>query len=196
LKNRTPQQLRSYLHPKSIRLEELAVKGGKLSLATPPGPTIQNLNLVATPLGSDETRRSFSRPFGRERLVSELVQLLDRERTNVLLAGESGVGKTSMLVDAVRTLEREGRLSSEEQQPAKRHRFWTSSAARLIAGMKYLGQWEERCERVIEELARIDGVIAFEDLLELLRIGGVSATDSGAAFFLPFLLSGGSGILL
>src|SRR5215813_6279104 len=112
LKNRTPQQLRSYLHPKSIRLEELAVKGGKLSLATPPGPTIQNLNLVATPLGSDETRRSFSRPFGRERLVSELVQLLDRERTNVLLVGESGVGKTSMLVDAVRTLEREGRLSS------------------------------------------------------------------------------------
>ena len=38
--------------------------------------------------------------------------------------------------------------------------------------MKYLGQWEERCEKVIEELARIDGVIAFEDLLELVHTGG------------------------
>ena len=189
LKNRTPQQLRSYLSPKSIRLEELAVRGGKLIPTTLRGPEIKNLNLVATPLGSDEMRRSFSRAFGRERLVSELTQLLDRERTNVLLVGESGVGKTSMLVDAVRTLEREGR-SNVNEPPANRHRFWTSSAARLIAGMKYLGQWEERCERVIEELARIDGVLAFEDLLELLRTGGESATNSVASFFLPFLERG------
>src|ERR1044072_9752185 len=144
-------------------------------------PDIQNLKLVATPLGSDEMRRSFSRAFGRERLVSELVQLLQRDRANVLLVGESGVGKTSILVDAVRIVERKAR-STDEKLP----RIWTSSAARLIAGMKYLGQWEERCERVIEELARIDGVIAFEDLLELVHTGGAT-TNSIASFFQPFL---------
>src|ERR1044072_2649979 len=143
-------------------------------------PDIQNLKLVATPFGSDEMRRSFSRAFGRERLVSELVQLLQRDRANVLLVGESGVGKTSILVDAVRIVEREAR-SSEDTAEAKLPRFWTSSAARLIAGMKYLGQWEERCERVIEELARIDGVIAFEDLLELVHSGGAT-TNSIASF--------------
>ena len=190
LKNRTPQQLRSFLNPKSIRLEEIAVRGGKPSSFTIAEPDIENLKLVATPLGSDEMRRSFSRAFGRERLVSELVQLLERERTNVLLVGDSGVGKTSILVDAVRVVERSMAKNSEEGKPPKKHRFWTSSASHLIAGMKYLGQWEARCERVIEELARIDGVIAFEDLLELLRIGGVSTTDSVAAFFLPFLERG------
>ena len=180
LKHSTPQQLRRYLSPKSVSLEELAVRGGKPFAATFDPPDIQNLKLVATPLGSDEMRRSFSRAFGRERLVSELVQLLQRDRANVLLVGESGVGKTSILVDAVRIVEREVRSSD------KRERFWTSSAARLIAGMKYLGQWEERCERVIEELARIDGVIAFEDLLELVHTGG-TATNSIASFFQPFL---------
>ena len=106
LKNRTPQQLRSFLSPKSIQLDEIAVRGGKPAAATVTSPEIETLKLVATPLASDEMRRSFSRAFGRERFVSELVWLLQRERTNVLLVGESGVGKTSILVDAVRALER------------------------------------------------------------------------------------------
>ncbi|HEU4836853.1 MAG TPA: AAA family ATPase [Pyrinomonadaceae bacterium] len=187
LKHSTPQQLRRYLNPKSVRLEELAVRGGKPAVSTVASPEIENLKLVATPLASDEMRRSFSRAFGRERLVSELVQLLQRERANVLLVGESGVGKTSVLVDAVRIVERDARTSDNSSAQAKPHQFWTSSAARLIAGMKYLGQWEERCERVIEELARIDGVIAFEDLLELVHTGGVTTTSSIASFFQPFL---------
>jgi len=190
LKNSTPQKLRRYLNPKSIHLDEIAVRGGKPAASILTSPDLQNLNLVATPLGSDEMRRSFSRAFGRERLVSELVQLLLRERANVLLVGESGVGKTSLLVDAVRIVERDRRANvNDEETPSsvQQHKFWTSSAARLIAGMKYLGQWEERCEKVIEELARIDGVIAFEDLLELLHTGGTIATNSVASFFQPFL---------
>jgi ATP-dependent Clp protease ATP-binding subunit ClpC len=187
LKSLTPQQLRTYLGPRSIWLDELALKTGRLPAATITTPEIDNLKLVANPLGSDEMRRSFSRAFGRERLVSELVQLLQRERASVLLVGYSGVGKTSLLVDVVRTVEREARLNSETRSQERLHRFWTSSAPRLIAGMKYLGQWEERCERVIEELARIDGVIAFEDLLELVHTGGDGAANSVASFFLPFL---------
>ncbi len=191
LKHSTPQQLRRYLSPKNIRLEELAVRGGESFVSTAVSPEIENLKLVATPLASDEMRRSFSRAFGRERLVSELAQLLDRERANVLLVGKSGIGKTSILVDAVRHVERDARSSDSNTEPqAKQHRFWTSSAARLIAGMKYLGQWEERCERVIEELARIDGVIAFEDLLELVHTGGAGTTNSIASFFQPFLERG------
>src|SRR5678815_3688184 len=126
----------SFLSPKSVRLDELAIKGGKPSAAMFTAPDIQNLKLVATPLGSDEIRRSFSRAFGRERIVSELVQLLQRDRANVLLVGESGVGKTSLLVDAVRIVEREARASNDGAE-AKLPRFWSSSAARVIAGMKY-----------------------------------------------------------
>jgi ATP-dependent Clp protease ATP-binding subunit ClpC len=190
LKNLTPQQLRSYLNPKSVRLDELAVRGGKPLTAMLTSPDIQTLELVASPLGSDEMRRSFSRAFGRERLVLELIQLLLHERANVLLVGESGAGKTSLLLDAVRVVERDARSNVETNELQRLHRFWTSSASRLIAGMKYLGQWEERCEIIIQELARIDGVIAFEDLLELVHTGGATTTNSVASFFLPFLERG------
>ncbi len=191
LKNRTPQQLRSYLPSKSIRLDEISVRTGKPAPSVSSSPQVENLKLVASPLGSDEMRRSFSRAFGRERFVTELVRLLQHERANVLLVGESGVGKTSLLVDAVRLVERDLASTLETMSAWPRlHRFWTSSAPRLIAGMKYLGQWEERCERVIEELGRIDGVIAFEDLLELVHTGGATVTNSLASFFLPFIERG------
>ena len=194
LKNRTPQQLRSYVNPKSFYLDEIGVRGGKSFATQTTSPEIRNLELIGSPLGSNEMRRSFSRAFGRERMVSELVWLLHRERPNVLLVGESGVGKTSILVDAVRVVERDFRSNvnhGEQTSPTgKVYQYWSSSASRLIAGMRYLGQWEERCEQVIEELARIDGVIAFEDLLELVHTGGTSASNSVASFFLPFLERG------
>jgi ATP-dependent Clp protease ATP-binding subunit ClpC len=103
------------------------------------------------------------------------------------------VGKTSVLVEAVRQVEREtrewakaaGNLGADASQ-----KVWLTSAGRLIAGMKYLGQWQERCEQVIEELARIDGVLAVEKLSELVMTGGSSETDSIAAFLLPFVERG------
>ncbi len=135
-------------------------------------------------------RRSFSRAHGRERQVSQLAQMLTRERANVLLVGEVGVGKTSILVDAVREVERLRSRDESKTGTGRVTRFWSSNAARLIAGMKYLGQWEERCERVIAELARIEGVIAFDDLLELVRTGGASSNTSIASFMLPFIERG------
>jgi ATP-dependent Clp protease ATP-binding subunit ClpC len=193
LKGHTPQQLSRYLFPKRVWLEELAVPGGKRSMATKETIELPGLKLVADPLDSEQMRRGFSRAYGRERQVNQLAQMLIRERANVLLVGEVGVGKTSILVDAVREVERINRArAKEESNPSTNpiSRFWTSSAARLIAGMKYLGQWEERCERVIEDLSRIEGVIAFEDLLDLVRTGGESSNTSIASFLLPFIERG------
>jgi ATP-dependent Clp protease ATP-binding subunit ClpC len=65
-----------------------------------------------------------------------------------------------------------------------------TSAGRLIAGMKYLGQWEERCEAIIDELARLPGVLCVEGLTDLVRTGGVGPGDSLAAFFLPYVQRG------
>ncbi len=53
--------------------------------------------------------------------------------------------------------------------------------------MKYLGQWEERLERVIDELARLPGVLCVDRLLDLVRTGGHSSL---AAFLTPYLQRG------
>jgi ATP-dependent Clp protease ATP-binding subunit ClpC len=194
LKNHTPQQLSRFLPSKSLHLEEIVITDSKRRFTTrPESPELRNLRVVADPLGSDAMRLSFSRAHTRERKVSELMQLLSSERANVLLVGNTGAGKTSVLVDSVRNVERERRERAKENADGSEnasHKFWMTSAGRLIAGMKYLGQWQERCEAIIEELARIDGVLAVEKLLELMRTGGASETDSIASFLLPFIERG------
>ena len=113
LKGHTPQQLSRYLFPKRVWLEEIAVPGGKRFAAAQQSIELPGLKLVADPLNSEQMRRSFSRAYGRERQVNQLAQMLIRERANVLLVGEVGVGKTSILVDAVREVERESRRARE-----------------------------------------------------------------------------------
>ena len=60
----------------------------------------------------------------------------------------------------------------------------------MIAGMRYLGEWEERCEKFIEQLAAVRGVFCAENLLELVSVGGQGPVDSVAAFLLPYLQRG------
>src|SRR5207247_7185748 len=70
------------------------------------------------------------------------------------------------------------------------YRFWRGSAGRMIAGMRYLGEWEERCEKFIEQLTAIQGVFCAENLLELVQVGGQGPGGSVAAFLLPYLQRG------
>lgn len=179
----TPQDLARYLPPVQANLEWITVpvkaRGTSETHNHPP-----SLASVAEPLGDPGIRRQFSRPYERDQAVANLIARLQHARANVLLVGDPGSGKTTVLLDAVRQIER----SATERR--NQRLYWQTSAGRLIAGMRYLGQWEERCEEVIEELAGISGVLCIENLLELVRLGGESPTNSLGAFFLPYLQRG------
>src|SRR4029434_7602963 len=50
--------------------------------------------------------------------------------------------------------------------------------------------WQERCEKVVDELSTIRGVLCVESLLDLVRVGGTDPAGSIAAFLLPYLQRG------
>jgi ATP-dependent Clp protease ATP-binding subunit ClpC len=191
LAQKTPRQLSRYLPPRALEIRELTIRvkpriwreGREAHLAT--------LEEIADSLGEKSVRRRFSRAWLRD---AELQSRLTEERANVLLLGERGVGKTTLLVDAVRDTERllyrAAKAEEHENRPRYRHRFWMTSAARIIAGMRYLGEWEARCEEILFELSEIQGVLCIENLLDLLRIGGGEASQSIAAFLMPYLQQG------
>ena len=166
LEGKTPEQLGAYLPPPHAELIELAVPVPKeppgLRDALPPPPTMAK---VAEPVGDRAVRKGYARAWGREAELAALVRKLHHEKANVLLVGESGVGKTTLMVDAVK--EAEKLAHAEDEHPGMKHkrRFWLTSAGRVIAGMKYLGQWEERVEAVIAELGELGGVLCVERLL-------------------------------
>lgn len=183
-KGKSPRDLSRFLPPRMSFLDEIVVK-----TPTQPrrsmrrAPSQQVLQTVASALDARGTKRLFNPAWEREREVTDLTGRFKSEQTNIIIVGESGIGKTTVLAEAVRRL-RKGIPQSEPR------RFWLTSASRIIAGMKYLGQWEERCQKVIAELQHIDGVLCVESLLDLVRVGGVGASDSVASFLSTYIQAG------
>ena len=188
LKGCSPQDLSRHLPTQSATLDEVLVPVSAKPSKRIDGFSLQcpTLETVADPCYA--LRKRFSQGWGRETYIAELARWLNRDRAMILL-GEPGVGKTTILMQAIRKAEREDTKEQESSRPRTRNRFWRTSGSRLIAGMKYLGQWEKRCEQVIEELSGMGGVLCIENLLELVETG-TGPGNSVARFFQTYLEQG------
>ena len=187
-----PRELSRFLMAKSYRLDAVIVSGAARKQKRR-GPELPNLRRIAEPLGAGSMRRKFSGVWQRDDEIAAVASRLQRERTSLLLVGEGGVGKTAVLVSAIRTLERQSSSDAAErteETAAVRERFWLTSGARIIGGMQYLGQWQQRCEAIVEELGSVSGALCIDSLLELIRAGGQDPSGSVAAFFASYLERG------
>lgn len=185
LRGNSPRELARALPPGSISLTELAVTL-RARRSAAPDPRALLLRQVAEPLGDNTLRKLLGRAWGREAEVADIAARLRRERVNLLVVGEAGIGKSTALVEAIRLVERQRReeldLSREDG-----YQHWLTSGAQLISGMPYLGQWEARLEEVIEALANRSGVLCLGSLLEALLAGGFGPRDGIASFLIPYL---------
>lgn len=127
-----------------------------------------------------------------QRPVKDVRELI--ESGGGLVVGESGCGKSTLIAAAALEVTLSERADNSEFVKKDRSqqvfRFWRTSANRLISGMQYLGQWQERVEMLIQQLADIEGTLLLENLRDLIRFGGSSPRDSLAAFLVPFIRSG------
>ncbi len=106
-----------------------------------------------------------TRPIGVDADVRRLSQLLDvGDRRGVVLVGPSGSGKSARIEGAV--------LSRLKRKRAATHGLvWQLSPARLISGMSYLGQWQERVLAILKHSHHFDHILYFEDVLGLYEAG-------------------------
>ena len=194
LQGSNPLRISEYLPPKEVELDELSFQSRRKKKETTSYKETPNLIAVTEPLGTKDKTRKISAAYEREIEVAGLTETLSKEKANVIILGENGVGKSTVLTKAVQQIEKEllkaEKLNSgddEYYERNPRYRFWQTNGGRLIAGMAYLGEWEERLEAVIDELSDIEGVLCVESLLDLVRYGGQDANESLAAFLIPYL---------
>ncbi len=183
LRGRTPADLARLLPPARAELRSLPVRAVRRAVPAPAQAPAE-LAAVAEALSDPRVRRRYAPPWERETSVESTLTVLEEQGASAVLVGEPQAGKTSVLVEVARRLEPSSRAAGRVP------RLWMTSAGRLIAGMRYLGQWEERLEGVIAALASIRGVLAVENLLELVRTGGRDPSTSLAAFLVPYLAAG------
>jgi ATP-dependent Clp protease ATP-binding subunit ClpC len=198
LRGLTPLELTAYLPPKEVSLAEISFQAGRKTRQTEFIKETPNLLAVAEPLGARDFTRKISKAYERETEVADLIKRLTEERASVIILGENGIGKTALLTEAVKQIEKDLLENPDEDEDFDpnydeknpKYRYWQTNGGRLISGMKYLGQWEERLEAIIAELSDIDGVLCVENLLDLVRYGGREPGESLAAFLVPYLQRG------
>jgi ATP-dependent Clp protease ATP-binding subunit ClpA len=113
----------------------------------------------------------------RDREVAELSRLLTApESRPVLLLGPRQVGKTAIIHEAV------FRKVDEHKDPYRNQRnVWHLSPQRLISGMSYVGQWENRLIAILKEAAEREHVLYFDDVLGLYVAGQCSSSSLSVA---------------
>ena len=100
--------------------------------------------------------------------------LVGQSASSVLLVGKAGVGKTAVVRELVRQRGRFG-LSATP--------FWSTSGARLVAGMTGYGMWQERCDLLWQEAEKTNAIVHFGNLVELVDTGKSEYNAQGLASF-------------
>ncbi|AYE36737.1 ATP-dependent Clp protease ATP-binding subunit [Borrelia turcica IST7] len=109
--------------------------------------------------------------IGREKELSKLIQvMLRRHKSNPILFGEPGVGKT-ILIQGLAYMIKEGRVPQE----LKGHEVYSLDIGKLISGTRYRGDLEDRVNKVLDFLYLKKKVILFID--EIHMIVGAGATS-------------------
>jgi ATP-dependent Clp protease ATP-binding subunit ClpC len=89
------------------------------------------------------------------------------ERTppqSILLVGGPGVGKTSQVLKLARWLAEKRREEKDKHVP----KLWRTSAERIVAGMVYLGMWQERCLKIVDALSHENHYLYVDRLTSIL----------------------------
>lgn len=117
-----------------------------------------------------------------EQQVDETIDKIVSTRSNVLLVGQHGTGKSAVLRQAIKKI--------THKKSKINLTFWQLVAQRITARAKYLGEWQQQVEQLVYELERANGILWILDVVQLLQTGGEGPEDSVAAFLSSFLQAG------
>ena len=107
------------------------------------------------------------RIIGRDEEVREALEILScMQRSNVLVVGDPGVGKTAFVAHLVQVSETMAEESGFGDRPV-----WRLDLNALIAGVQYRGQLEEKLITQLDTVAREGGVLFVDDVHEFLQEG-------------------------
>lgn len=134
-----------------------------------------------------EQSYDFEDVVGRREELKDLVQTIARKKkSNAVLVGPSGVGKTA-IVQGLAKLIVDGTVPDIIQDTT----VWELDMGKLVAGTKYRGDFEERMKQLVEALLKLDNIILFIDEIHtIIGAGSTSGSMDAGNMLKPALSSG------
>jgi ATP-dependent Clp protease ATP-binding subunit ClpB len=167
----TPKQITDYLL-ESSELQQV-VGGSEEKSTEKKQKTSQNALLKFCTDKTEEARQGKLDPVvSRDNTLREITEILGRRnKANVLIIGDAGVGKTALVNGFAQNV-------VEEKVPAglKGAIIFELDYGSLVAGASYKGEVEDRLKKIIGEIRQFDKAILFIDEMHILldKQGGAS----------------------
>jgi ATP-dependent Clp protease ATP-binding subunit ClpA len=129
----------------------------------------------------------FEDVIGRREELKDLVQTIARKKkSNAILVGASGVGKTAIVQGLAKLI-----VDDHVPDIIQGTTVWELDMGKLIAGTKYRGDFEERMKLLSEALLNLDNIILFIDEIHTVIGAGSTSGSMDAGNMLKPALSGG-----
>jgi ATP-dependent Clp protease ATP-binding subunit ClpA len=146
------------------------------------------INQYCTNLSLLAKQRKIDPLIGRD-LELEQIQLVlaRRNKSNVLMVGEPGVGKTAIAEGLARKI-----FEKKVPKFIQDHQVYTLDISSLLAGSKYRGDFEERIKGVLAALEKKGNIILFIDEAHMMQGAGAASQSSNdlANILKPILTKG------
>lgn len=116
--------------------------------------------------------------IGREYEIDEIAQVLaKRNKSNVLMVGDPGVGKTAIAEGLALKI-----VNKEVPEYLKEYTVYNLDIGTLLAGSKYRGEFEEKLKEVIKALTVKGKCILFVDEAHQMQGAGAGGSGNGVDF--------------
>jgi ATP-dependent Clp protease ATP-binding subunit ClpC len=150
------------------------------------GALAETCRNLAMEVATGALGRAFERESELERLQA---MLMAHARSSVLLVGPTQVGKTALVHELVHR-------TTDKTSPLFGLEIFSTNGGRMIAGMRYLGEWQERLGQMVSELRKRAAILHLESLQELLSLGDEEGRLDLFRFLLPAIESGDISLIL
>lgn len=129
----------------------------------------------------------FEEVIGREKEINEVIEvLLRKKKSNPLLIGAAGVGKTAIVEELARRIE-----NKEVPYPLLDKKIIDLPMGDLVSGTKYRGEFEERLTKIIKEVIKNKNIILFIDEVHtIVNAGGAEGAINAGDILKPYLARG------
>src|SRR5260221_8685619 len=164
------------------------VRGTQRVTSQTPEATYQALERYARDLTELARKSKLDPVIGRDEEIRRVMQILARRtKNNPVLIGEPGVGKTAIAEGLAQRI-----ISGDVPDVLKTKRLVALDLAALVAGAKFLGEFEDRLKAVLKEISQSEGqIILFIDELHTLVGAGAAEGSMDASNMLKPALARG-----
>ena len=146
------------------------------------------LNQYCTNLSLKAKQRKIDPVIGRDEEIEKIqLVLARRNKSNVLMVGDPGVGKTAIAEGIAKKI-----FEKKVPKFIQDHQVYTLDISALLAGSKYRGDFEERVKAVLAALEKKGNIILFIDEAHMMQGAGAANNSSNdmANMLKPILTKG------